>query len=667
MDVEFAGLNTQLKADTPQIRDSEARWEQFLVQAEKEWQPLEPTRASSQNGSTLTIGPDKSILASGTNPDNDVYVIEAKSPIAGEITGIRIDALPDSNLPYNGPGRDDFGNFNVNKLSFAVGATPSEVTVKIATDLGTPTYDDGDDDDSAPRRGQNGWKSGVAEDQARVPMMLIATPDKPIKLEADGTFRITLTQNAERSAGLGRFRISVTTSSNPKAALGIPYHLRPQLAMTREERISYDAGLVGMMNESGGRAVKLSDSICGQPSFTTSKPPLNKNEKREDPVLTYWRTVAPEFESVRSKIAALKREVVNMKIASTLVLSENMDVAHPKTFIHERGMWTAKAEEVEADVPGFLGSIKDAPSNRLGLAKWLMSPDNPLTARVRVNQIWQTIFGMGIVETAEDFGTQGFRPSHPELLDWLATEFVSNGWDQKALLRLIVTSNTYRQSSNASPILIEKDPRNVLLARGARYRVEAEMVRDIVLSVSGLLSEKMGGPPVMPPQPGGLWSFPVAAPNDNWVESKGEDKFRRALYVFVRRTVRYPSLLIFDAPSRETTISRRSPSNTPFQALTRLNDPAFFEAAQALAQRINTEGGADIASRLNYGFALVTSRKPNQREIDLLRKNYDREREYFLKNLNEAKDISGDTDAESAALIMVSNSLLNLNETITRE
>jgi hypothetical protein len=437
--------------------------------------------------------------------------------------------------------------------------------------------------------------------------------------------------------------------------------------MSHADRLSYDAGLVGMMNEGGGRAVRLSESLCGQPSFTTSKPPADKNVQREDPVFTYWRSVTPEFESVRTKITALRREVATMKIPGALVLSENTTVPHPKTFIHERGMWTAKAEEVESDVPSFLGSIKDAPPNRLGLAKWLASPENPLTARVRVNQIWQMIFGMGIVETSEDFGTQGFRPSHPELMDWLATEFVSNGWDQKAILRLIVTSNTYKQTSNASPALLERDPRNVLLARGARYRVEAEMVRDITLSVSGLLSLKIGGPPVMPPQPPGLWSFPVAAPNDNWVESKGDEEYRRGLYVFVRRTVRYPSMLIFDAPSRETTISRRSPSNTPFQALTRLNDPAFFEAAQALARRIKMEGGTDASSRLSYGFSLVTSRKPNDRELGLLRKNYDEQLQRFAKNPNEAKDISGETDAVSAAWVMISNSLLNLNETITRE
>jgi mono/diheme cytochrome c family protein len=666
IDIEFGQLNKELKADTPQVRQNELMWEKAFAQAEAEWFPLQPTNASSQNGSTLTVSPDKSILVSGANPDKDVYVVEATSPIAGEITGIRIDALPDSSLPYSGPGRDEFGNFNLNKLSIAFGKTPSEVAFKIVTNTAAAVaYSD---DDDAPVRGNpNGWRVSLAEDQARVPMMLIAIPEKPVTIDADGKFRITLTQSAEKSAGLGRFRVSVTTGKNPKLALGIPYYLRPQLAMSQADRLSYDAGLVGMMNESGGRAVRLSDSLCGQPSFTTSKPPVNKNEQREDAVFTYWRNVAPEFESVRTKITALRREVVNMKIPSALVLSENTAVAHPKTFIHERGMWTAKAEEVEADVPSFLGSIKDAPPNRLGLAKWLVTPDNPLTARVRVNHIWQMIFGMGIVETAEDFGTQGFRPSHLELLDWLATEFVNSGWDQKALLRLIVTSNTYRQSSNASPALLERDPRNVLLARGARYRVEAETVRDITLSVTGLLSLKMGGPPVMPPQPPGLWSFPVAAPNDNWVESKGDDKYRRGLYVFVRRTVRYPSMLIFDAPSRETTISRRSPSNTPFQALTRLNDPAFFEAAQALAHRIRMEASSDISSRLIYGFSLVTSRKPNEREIGLLRKNYDEQLAYFAKKPDEAKDVSGEPGGESAAWVMVSNALLNLNETITRE
>ena len=666
IDVEFGQLNKQLKADTPQIQANEKRWEESLLQAESEWQPIQPTHVSSKSGSTLTIASDKSVLVSGTNPEKDEYLFEGKSPVAGTITGIRIDALPDSSLPYNGPGRDEFGNFNVNKLSIAFGNTPSEIPVKIVTNTGAAAVYS-DDDDTPVRPNPNGWRVSLAEDQARVPMMLIATPEKPLTVDSDGTFRITLTQSADRASGLGHFRILVTTGKDPRIALGIPYYLRPQLSLSHADRLSYDAGLVGMMNESGGRAVKLSDSLCGQPSFTTSKPPIDKTVQREDPVFTYWRSVAPEFEPVRTKIAALRREVTTMKIPGALVLAENTAVAHPKTFIHERGMWTAKAEEVESDVPSFLGSIKDAPPNRLGLAKWLVSPDNPLTARVRVNQLWQTIFGMGIVETSEDFGTQGFRPSHPELLDWLATEFVSKGWDQKAILRLIVTSNTYKQTSNATPALLERDPRNVLLARGARYRVEAEMVRDITLSVSGLLNLKMGGPPVMPPQPPGLWSFPVAAPNDNWVESKGDDKYRRGLYVFVRRTVRYPSMLIFDAPSRETTISRRSPSNTPFQALTRLNDPAFFEAAQALARRIKMEGGPDASSRLSYGFSLVTSRKPNQRELGLLRQNYDEQLQHFAKNQNDAKDIAGQADAESAALVMVSNSLLNLNETITRE
>ena len=657
IDFEFSRLNADLNADTLQNRVLEARWEESFIQADKAWQPAEPTRVSSQGGSTLTVSNDRSILVSGENPGSEIYIVEANSPVAGNITGIRIDALPHETLPYNGPGRDHFGNFVVNGVSIGAGPTFSEVAVELSADNG------------GNRRGEfEEWESNLAEAEQRVPMMLLAIPEEPIQVERGGTFSVTLSQSGADGAGLGRFRISVTTGENSKEALGLPYHLRALLTMAPEVRLNYEPGLAERMNVIGGRDIELSDSLCGQPSFITSRPPTREGEQREDLLVAYWRGVAPELESVRTQIADLRREVVDMKIPSTLVLMENMGVNHPTTFIHERGEWTLAAEEVEAGVPAFLGSPfpENAPPNRLGLAKWLVSSDNPLTSRVRVNQIWQMIFGLGIVQTAGDFGTQGFRPSHPELLDWLASEFVSNGWDQKAILRLIVTSSAYRQSSKASPELLAQDPQNVLLARGGRYRVEAEMVRDIVLSVSGLLSTKIGGPPVMPPQPGGLWSFPGGAPNDEWIESEGEDKYRRGLYVFIRRTVRYPSLVIFDAPSREITIARRDRSNTPFQALTRLNDPVYFEAARALSRRIRAEGGSDPGSRLAYGFRLATSRMPNEIETDVLIDNYEEQLQYFRSHLDEAEAVSGEPDAGSAAWIMVSNSLLNLNETITR-
>jgi succinate dehydrogenase flavin-adding protein (antitoxin of CptAB toxin-antitoxin module) len=328
--------------------------------------------------------------------------------------------------------------------------------------------------------------------------------------------------------------------------------------------------------------------------------------------------------------------------------------------VRVRGAFETKGELVEADIPTFLGSLPaGGVKNRVALAKWLVSPENPLTARVRMNQIWETIFGRGIVETTEDFGTQGTPPSHPELLDWLATEFVSQGWDQKAMQRLIVTSSTYRQSSAATPEAIEKDPNNVLLARGPRYRVEAEMVRDVALAASGLLSSKMFGPPVMPYQPEGL--------SNQWVVSQGEDRYRRALYISVRRSTRYPSLSVFDAPSREVCAARRNRSDSPLQALSTLNDPAFFEAAQAMAQRILKEGGDNTSARASYGFRLVVARKPGAEEMDTLLSEFDKTRRYFERNLKEAESISGKPDAELAAWTMLSNALLNLDGTLTKE
>jgi hypothetical protein len=418
--------------------------------------------------------------------------------------------------------------------------------------------------------------------------------------------------------------------------------------MPRQERSPFLAKLENVVSLTGGRS--------------------GPREDAEDPLVVQWRNVAPELAPLRKQITDLQRQIADLKITNTLVLSENMETTHPKTFMHERGAYTAQTEEVEADVPSFLGKLpQDVPANRLGLAKWLVGADNPLTARVRVNQIWQMIFGIGIVETAEDFGTQGFPPSHPELLDWLATEFMANGWDQKALIRLIVTSNTYRQSSKATPELLERDPKNALLARGPRFRVEAEMVRDISLAASGLLSHKIGGPPVMPPQPDGMWDIPFRAADDRWVTSQGEDRYRRGLYIFIRRTVRYPSLTVFDAPSRETTAGRIARSNTPLQALTVLNDPAFFEAAQAMAGRIEREGGNDAASRAAYGFRLVSARKPNSKETATIVASFEKERRHFTGNLKEAEAVCGKLDAELAAWTMVSNSLLNLDETVTKE
>jgi len=270
------------------------------------------------------------------------------------------------------------------------------------------------------------------------------------------------------------------------------------------------------------------------------------------------------------------------------------------------------------------------------------------------------------VETSEDFGTQGSRPSHPELLDWLATEFMDSGWDMKAMHRLIVTSVTYRQTSKATPELIEKDPANILLSRGARFRVEAEMVRDITLSASGLLSSKMFGPSVFPYQPNGVWELPYEKDSDTWVISAGEDRYRRGLYTFIRRAAPYPAMTVFDATSREYCTPRRNHTDTPLQALTTLNDTSFFEAAQAMAKRILKEGGTDTKARIDYGFVLATSRHPQGSEMDMLQTAFETERRYFAGHKTEAEAIAGKPGAELAAWTTLSRDLLNLDETLTR-
>ena len=279
---------------------------------------------------------------------------------------------------------------------------------------------------------------------------------------------------------------------------------------------------------------------------------------------------------------------------------------------------------------------------RLGLAKWIVDEDNPLMARVGVNRCWAQLFGAGLVPTEEDFGTQGALPSHPKLLDWMATEFRRLDWDLKAMLKLMVMSATYRQSSEVTPELLEKDRLNRLLARGSRYRLEAEMVRDQALMLSGLLSDKLFGPPVMPWQPEGVWN-PVYS-NEQWKTSAGEDRYRRAVYTLWRRSTPYPSLITFDAPSRETCTLRRIPTNTPLQALVALNDPVYTEAAEALAERIEREGGESVADRAEYALRLCLARPPTPSEIERATQLYHDAGDHFAANPEAAQAFTGIED-----------------------
>lgn len=302
---------------------------------------------------------------------------------------------------------------------------------------------------------------------------------------------------------------------------------------------------------------------------------------------------------------------------TTPVLRELAATDQRETFVHKSGNFRNLGERVMAGVPTAFHPLPEgAPANRLGLAQWLTSDENPLTARVTVNRLWARLFGKGIVATEEDFGIQGEPPTHPQLLDWLATEFVRSGWDVKAMLTTLVTSATYQQTSDVTPDRLEADPDNSLLSRGPRFRLSAEMLRDQALAASGLLSAKMGGPPVMPWQPDGIWQ--VVYSSKQWETSPGEDRYRRALYTLWRRTSPYPSMTTFDAPSGETCTIRRIRTNTPLQALVTLNDPTLMEAAQHLAGRSSQVGGSSASERLDHIFRSVLSRPPSEREIDRL-------------------------------------------------
>jgi hypothetical protein len=375
----------------------------------------------------------------------------------------------------------------------------------------------------------------------------------------------------------------------------------------------------------------------------------------------------------KARLAKLQKELASVRpAASTLVMQE---LPRPRaTHVLVRGNHKNKGEAVQPGVPAKLHPLRPgAPLNRLGLARWLVDEDNPLTARVTMNRIWARYFGKGLVETSEELGTQGDLPTHPELLDWLATELPRQGWSLKAMHRLIVTSATYRQSSRLTPGLYRRDPFNRLLARGPRFRLDAEMVRDNALAAAGLLHRKVGGPSVFPYQPDGIWFNPYSG--DRWVTSTGGDQHRRGVYTFWRRTAPYAAFQAFDAPSREVCAERRPRTNTPLQALATLNDKVFVEASAALARRMMTEAGGGAEGRAAYGFRLCVARAPSPRERELIVRLFAENLAKYRKDAAAARALaaSGGTElaagldaTELAAWTVVANVLLNLDETVTK-
>jgi mono/diheme cytochrome c family protein len=629
LDAEIAALEHRLAAGGTAFDAALAAWEDERRSAPPAWTVLRPLGASAVNGTTLEAQPDGSLLASGERPDRDSYAVSVRVPF-DEPKALRLEVFADGADAR--VGRAPNGNFVLSGFSAALRRGASELPLPIAraeSDLAHPSWpiQDALDDDAT-----TGWS---APDDTQSSHVAVFAPDPAGALRKGDVLVLKLQQTSrQKQHTLRRFRLSATAAALPFAGLPLPAALRAALVEPRAAR----------------------------------------SEQQQKQLAEHFRAGLPASYADRFRLRAARKERAELGIATAMILRERAGFDRPKTPLRIRGSFLSPGEIVYAGVPAALHPFpEDAPMNRLGLARWLASDENPLTPRVVVNRAWEAFFGRGLVLTSEDFGTQGERPTHPELLDWLAGEFRREGTRLKPLHRLIVTSATYRQASRVTRQLLERDPHNRLLARGPRHRLDAEVVRDAALSAAGLLSDALYGPSVFPDQPEGVWDNPYS--DDKWTTSEGLDRYRRSLYTFLRRTAPYPMLATFDAGSRELCLVRRVRTNTPLQALTTLNDPAFFAAARALAARLLREAGKSDAERADYAFRLCTARPPAAAERARLLSFYEEQLARLRGDREAARAIAGDTAGETApeslaaraAWTLVANVVLNLDETLTKE
>jgi hypothetical protein len=648
-----------LKHAMPDWADRMAAWEQSVRGNQPHWIVMKATVPDeSTGGSKYQLQPDGSYLVQGYAPTKHGVKLDWATHLEG-ITGFRLELLNDPNLPRNGPGRSIEGTGALTEFDVTVApADGSQKPVKVKFVKATadveipetpikPFYHDksnkkrviGPVSFAIDGKDETAWGHDIDPGRRNLPRKAVFVPEKPIAGFVGGTIiHVVLKQNHggwnsddNQNCNLGRFRLSVTTAKNPEAD-PLPDGVRHAIESATPMR---------------------------SPAITNT-------------VFTYWRTTVPEWKDTNEEINALWRDHPE---GTTQLVYREMP-GQRTTAILKRGDFLKPGEAVTAGVPAALNPLPaNAPANRLGLAQWLTDKNAQTTARSFVNRVWQAYFGTGLVASSEDLGTQCDPPSHPDLLDWLAVEFVESGWDVKKLHRLIVTSETYKQSSKVQPEHLAKDPTNRLLARFPRVRVDAEIVRDITLTASGLLTPTVGGPSVFPPIPAFLMQPPASYGPKVWPESKGEDRYRRAMYTFRYRSVPHPALAAFDAPNGDFACVKRTRSNTPLQALAGLNEPLFVEAAQALGLRMAKEGGADDTARLSFGFRLCTARKPGEKELTLLADLLKSERARWAKPDAKPGEFAGDLTkwskdakpAEAAAWVAVARVLLNLDETVTKE
>ncbi len=652
-------IESDLKHRNPDWQDQMSEWEEAVRDNQPPWTVLRPTVEDISTGGQKYLPlEDGSFLAQGFAPSKHRVEMSVQTDLKN-ITAFRLELLNDPNLPLGGPGRSVKGTAALTE--FEVEAAPRDhpeklEPVKIASataDLALPEVPLEpffDDESNQPRvtgpvdfaiDGNENTAWGIDEGPARrnLARKAVFVAEPPVFHPAGTLLTFYLSQKHggryHRNQNLGRFRLSVTTAPEARAD-PLPTQVREILSIPLHQR---------------------------SPSQIWS-------------VFRHWRTTVQQWRPENDEIEELWRR--HPEGSRQLVLAERGEKR--PTQLLNRGNFLNPGKEVSPQVPSFLHALPpDAPPDRLGLALWLVSRDSPTTSRSLVNRVWQTYFGTGLVASSEDLGRQSEPASHPKLLDWLAVEFMEKDWSLKDLHRLIVLSATYRQSSRAPPNQRQDDPYNRLLARGPRFRVEAEIVRDITLAASGLLNPDLGGASVYPPAPEFLFRAPSSFGLKIWKEETGRERYRRALYAFRYRTVPYPMLQTFDAPNGDSSCVRRSRSNTPLQALTTLNEPLFLEAAQALALRTLREGGKSDSERLTYAFRRCLSRRPRQPEKEELLSLLATQQGRLSEGWVDAWEIGGfgqelksrlpkdATPVQLAAWTTVARVLLNLDETITKE
>jgi Protein of unknown function (DUF1553)/Protein of unknown function (DUF1549)/Planctomycete cytochrome C len=641
----------QLAAAEKALPAAQIEWEKSvrtqLSDEAKMWMPLVPATVVSTGGATFARQPDGTVLATGTNADFDTYTLTAPLGGGGSLAAILLDALPDASLPTQSLGRAPNGNFVLTDINATITSPQLPAPVPVQFTRAEADYEQKDFGvglilkDKAQRakdtKNTKGWAvDGPTKKEPRKAVFVGA----PVNVPAGATLHVSLHHDALAGHNLGRFKLSVTARPN--------------------------VGLKGP-----GVPANIAAALATDPAKRT--PPQTAE------LAKYFRdhTDTPA-KKAGAALAAAEKAITGHAASypSTMIFQER---AQPReAFILKRGEYDQPGEKVPRGLPAVLPPLPaGAPNNRLGLAQWLVSGEHPLTARVWVNRAWEKFFGTGLARTSENLGSQADWPSHPELLDWLATEFVRLKWDMKAMQKLIVTSATYRQSARVTPALLERDPDNLLLARGPRFRLSAESVRDQALAVSGLLVEKLGGPSVRPYMPAGVWDeTSVYGDLRGYKAEAGEGLYRRTLYTIWKRTAAPPTMLLFDSPNREICTAKRSRTNTPLQALALLNEVTYVEAARRLAEQMLLAGGTTPEARVAWAFRRATARQPDAAELRTLTAGLTTRLARFQQDETAAQKLIAQgtskpdpklNPAELAAYTTAANIILNLDEVITRE